>query len=205
MKLYFSPGSSSQAAHIALREAGVAVRLVKVDLRNRTTADHAEFTHLNPFGYVPVLEFDDGATLREVTAILLFAADRAPGAQLAPASGTMERLRLFEWLSFLATEMHGCIRCAGVQAPKTADWTNALEKQFAWIDLQLVYKPFLMGGCYTVADIYLWVMSNWMRPTKLNGGAEADFGLRRFANLQRWHETIAARDAVAAALAAERS
>jgi glutathione S-transferase len=68
MKFHLSAGVSSQAPHIAFRELGIDVDFVNVDLRNQVTSDGNDFTSLNPFGYVPLLEFDDGATLREVTA-----------------------------------------------------------------------------------------------------------------------------------------
>jgi glutathione S-transferase len=107
MKLYFSPSACSLSPHIALREAGLDFQLVKVDLKNRKlSAGGADFTNINPKGYVPVLELDDGTRLTEGPAIVQFIADQRPESGLAPKSGTLERYRLQEWLTYINSEIH---------------------------------------------------------------------------------------------------
>jgi glutathione S-transferase len=202
MKLYYAAGASSQAPHIAFREAGVAITPVAVDLRSKTTVAGVAFTDLNPLGYVPILELDNGATLREVTAILLFVADLAPADALAPAQGTPGRLRLVEWLSFLATEMHQGLRSLE-RTSSIVDqaWLGSrLEKRTAWIELQLSSKPFLMGNNYSVADIYLWVLSSRLWKARLDSELGRGTSLPALENIRRWHASIAARGAVRATL-----
>ena len=63
MKLYYSPGACSLADHIALNEADMKFDLVKVDLKTHTLGDGRSFRDINPKGYVPALEFDDGEVL----------------------------------------------------------------------------------------------------------------------------------------------
>jgi len=206
MKLYVSAGASSQAPHIAFREAGIEIDLISVDLRKQVTSEGQDFTSLNPFGYVPLLEFDDGATLREVTAILLFAADMGSNAMLAPIRGTLERFRLIEWLNFLSSEMHQGVKSL-VRANLTEEIDRArlrLEKRFAWIDLQLFARPFLLGRNYSVADIYLWVMSNWFQAAWGDSVFNLGVDLMGFENIHRWHDGIAGREAVQAAVDFER-
>ena len=65
MKLYFSPGACSLSPHIVLRESGLAFTPVKVNLRAHQLADGGDFYAINPKGYVPVLELDDGTRLTE--------------------------------------------------------------------------------------------------------------------------------------------
>ena len=105
MKLYYSPGACSLAPHIALSESGLDYAAVKVDLGKHQLADGTDYYTINPKGYVPLLETDDGTRLAEVAVILQYIADRNPGT-LAPAFGSMERYRLMEWLNFIATEIH---------------------------------------------------------------------------------------------------
>ena len=106
MKLYFSPGACSLSPHIALREAGLSFDMMKVDLSTKRTADGADFKAINPKGYVPVLQLDDGSVLTEGPAIVQYIADQAPASKLAPAAGTLERYRLMEWLNYITSELH---------------------------------------------------------------------------------------------------
>lgn len=83
MKLYYSPGACSLSPHIALCEAGLKHDMVKVDLRAKKTEADADFGSINPKGYVPTLELDDGAILTEGPAIVQYIADKAPASNLA--------------------------------------------------------------------------------------------------------------------------
>ena len=106
MKLYYSPGACSLAVHIVLRELGAKFDLDRVDLANKKTAAGGDYWQVNPKGYVPALELDDGEVLTEAGVVCQYLADQKPDAGLAPACGTKERYRLMEWLSFTASEVH---------------------------------------------------------------------------------------------------
>ena len=80
--------------------------LVRVDTRSHRTESGSDYYAINPKGYVPVLELDDGSRLTEGAVIGQFIADRRPAAKLAPVPGTLERYRLQEWLNFIASEVH---------------------------------------------------------------------------------------------------
>src|SRR5258706_7978759 len=106
MKLYYSPGACSLAPHIVAKEEGLSLELVRVDLRTHRTEHGDDYWRLNPKGYVPALELDDGSLLTENVAILPFLADQRPEAGLAPPPQTMARTPLIELLAFLATKLH---------------------------------------------------------------------------------------------------
>ena len=91
MKLYYSPGACSLSPHIALREAGIAFEAVKVDLGSKKTEGGADFKAINPKGYVPALELDNGQILTEGPVIAQYLADMKPATGLAAANGTPER------------------------------------------------------------------------------------------------------------------
>jgi glutathione S-transferase len=86
--------------------AGPHYDLEKVDLAAKTTEGGADYTSINPKGYVPALALDDGQVLTEVSAVVQYLADQAPGSGLAPQPGTTERYKLLEWIGFVATELH---------------------------------------------------------------------------------------------------
>ena len=107
MKLFQAPGACSLAVHIAAREAGIALELVKVDLAtHRLVEGGGDYRDINPRGYVPALRFDDGSLHTEVAALLQHLADGAPASGLLPAAGSGERLAVLEWVAFVASELH---------------------------------------------------------------------------------------------------
>lgn len=198
MKLYYSPGACSLSPHIALREAGLPVELVLASLGTHTLKDGSDFYAVSSKGYVPLLELDDGQRLSEGPAIVQYIADRAPDKQLAPANGTMARYRLQEWLNFISTELHkGFSPLFNPAMPEEAKALarTKLAQRLGWIDGQLAGKSYLMGDQFTVADGYLFTVSNW--------AARVGVALDGFANLLAYRSRVAARPAVQEAMKAE--
>ena len=198
MKLYYSPGACSLSPHIALREGGFTFDLEKVDLRAKTTASGADFRAINPKGSVPAFVTDSGEVLTEGPAIVQYIADQAPGTQLAPHAGTMERYRLIEWLNFITTELHKGF--SPLFKPTTPDdykpiAREQIEQRFDWVNGQLAEKQFLMGDHFTVADGYLFVILRWAKSMK--------FDLARWPALNTYFDRVAARPKVVEALEAE--
>jgi glutathione S-transferase len=191
LKLYYSPGASSLASHIALNEAGLAYEAVKVNLDTRQTAEGVDYLIINAKGLVPALMLDDGGMLTESAAIVQFVADQNPGAELAPAHGTFARYRLAEWLNFIATEIHHGFGplwdAANPDAVKDAARKSVYVK-FAYVDKRLASTPYLMGDTFTVADAYLFTIVNWAHFLKID--------LAPWPALQQFMARVAARPAV---------
>src|SRR5688500_6844017 len=106
MKLYYKQLACSFGPHIVLRELGADFTLDKVDFKAGKTESGHDFATVNPKGYIPVLELDDGQRLTEAGVILQYLADRKPELGLLPPQGSMERYRALEWLNYIATELH---------------------------------------------------------------------------------------------------
>ncbi|PIF75913.1 glutathione S-transferase [Variovorax sp. 54] len=198
MKLYYSPGACSLSPHIALHEAGIAFEPVLASTKSHKLQDGTDYYGINPLGYVPMLELDDGTRLREGPAIVQYIADLAPTKNLAPANGTMPRYRLQEWLTFIGTEMHkGFSPLFNPAMPEEAKTIakDRLTSRFQWLDTELANKQYLMGEHFSVADGYLFTVTNWAKLTGLN--------IASFTNVLAWHARVGARPAVQEAMKAE--
>jgi glutathione S-transferase len=198
MKLYYSPGACSLSPHIALREAGLAFDLVKKDLHSQALADGSDYRTINPKGYVPALALDDGQILTEGPAIVQYLADRVPERKLAPPAGTMERVRLQEWLNYITSELHKTFSPL-FNKQASEDWKAAaralLDRRIDYVAKALEGRDYLMGETFTVADCYLFTVLNWAHWVKID--------LSRWPGIAEYQKRVAARPAVQAALQAE--
>ncbi len=198
MKLYYSPGACSLSPHIVANEAGIPFDLVKVDTKSKTIAREGDFWDVNPKGYVPALELDDGEVLTEGPAIVQYLADRAPQAELAPANGSFERVRLQETLNYLTSEIHKSyspLFRSDVLPAVREERLAYLAKRYALIEKQLEGRKYLSGDRFTVADAYLFTLTRWARAVKLD--------LSGFPNLEAFQKRVGSRKAVLEAMRAE--
>lgn len=197
MKLYYAPGTCSLSPHIVAREAGLPLTLVRVDNKNKVTEAGDDYRAIQPKGYVPLLELDNGVRLSEGPAIVQYLADLAPASRLAPANGTLERYQLQEWLNFITSEVHkqfSPLFDATMPDEAKEKFRGKLATRFDWIAGQLNSRDYLMGS-FTVADAYLFVVLGW---TKFTGP-----DLARWPVLQQYVARVAARPHVQEAMKAE--
>ncbi len=200
MLLYFEPGACSLSARIVLTELGLPFEAVSVDTAAGRTETGADYARINPKGYVPALEIEPGVVLTENPAILQYLADLRPEAELAPAPGTLERVRLQEWLNFTSSELHKAF------GPYFGDRASAGEER-ARADAQLGRRigdveaalsdgrAFVLGPRFSVADAYLLVVLNW------TGFTGTDLG--PWPNVAAYLRRARHRPSVVAAMAAE--
>ncbi|KFB71970.1 MAG: glutathione transferase GstA [Candidatus Accumulibacter phosphatis] len=198
VKLYYTPGTCSLAAHIALRECGLDFELVRVDIRQRKLADGSDFSAINPKGYVPVLEIDDGVCLTEVSAIVQYIADRRPESGLAPRPYTLERYQLQEWLAFISSELHKAF--TPLFRPGTPeDYRFRLQEnivaRLGYIATRLSDRDYLLGDQFTVADAYLFTVLAWSRAIGME--------IAQWPTLLAFQERVGRRQSVRDALEAE--
>jgi glutathione S-transferase len=200
MKLYFAPGTCSLSPQIVIGELGLEAELVKVDNKTKKTADGRDFRAINPKGYVPALQLDDGQYLTEGPVVAQYLADLRPDAGLAPPSGSFERVRLQEWLCFISTEIHktfsGLFDAKMPEAAK-ALFKDKLAQRFDFVERALQAREFLLGTQFGVADAYLFTVTRW--------ASNFDIDLSRWPALSAFMRRVEARPAVQAALSTERA
>jgi len=144
LTLYFSPGSSAMATHIALHEVGVAFE-ARPTLLYQNAHRSPEYLAINAEGKVPTLVID-GRPLTEVAATLWYLARRYPGAELLPQQGDIEaEARVISWMSFIASTIHPARRI-GVDR-----WREVLEIA----ERRLEGHDWTVAR-YSIADIHLF-------------------------------------------------
>ncbi|MDP2700296.1 glutathione transferase GstA [Thalassospira sp.] len=199
MKLFYKPGACSLASHIILQETGQPFDIEAVDTATGQTAQGANYRKINPKGYVPALQLDDGQILTEGAAILQFLADSAPDGTFAPTIAALPRARMFEQLTFISSELHKAF------GPLFRDGTTAAEKTAALKNVGVKFdhietnfsdgREYLVNDCFSIADAYLFVVANWANFTGID--------LATWPNLAAFMSRIAMRPATQAAMRAE--
>ena len=198
MKLFYSTGACSLSPHIVAEEAGIELQLQKVDVKTKTISTTGDFFAVNPKGYVPALQLDDGEVLTEGPTIAQYLADLKPEKGLAPRAGTMDRYRLQEWLGYINSELHKSyspLFRPDLPPEARAERLAYLNKRYALVEKQLADRSYLLGDHFTAADAYLFTVTNWAGTVKLD--------LSPFPNVRAFQERVAARPAVKAAMKAE--
>jgi glutathione S-transferase len=198
MKLYYSPGACSLSPHIVLRESGLPFTLVLASTKTHQLDDGSDYYAINPKGYVPLLELDDGQRLTEGPAIVQYIADQVPAKNLAPPAGTMARYRLMEWLNFVTSELHksfGPMFNKDFPEAGKEFYKKKLAGRMAWVDGELKGKQYLMGDTFSVADAYLFTVAGW--------GQYVGVDIKPLPNLSAYMARVAARPAVQTAMKAE--
>jgi glutathione S-transferase len=202
MKLYYAPHACSLAPHIVAREAGIPIELVEVDLSTHTLKKNgADYFAVNPRGYVPAIELDDGTVLTEVAALVQYLADLKPEANLAPKAGTLDRVKLQSWLTFVGTELHKQFSPWLWHADTAESTVQAIKAKIATrlaeLDRIFTAQPYLMGDHFTVADAYAFAIVSWAPMMKMDLSGQSA--------LVAWLGRVGARAKVKEAIAAERA
>lgn len=164
MKLYYAKGACSLCTRIILNEAGFSFQSFLVSMKTHQLDDGSDYKVINTKASVPLLQLDSGETLTENAVIVQWIADQVPDRNLMPAVGSMSRYRVLEWLNFIATELHKNFSPMFYPA-FSEDAKNVskkiIQKRLAWVNEQLEGKDYLVDNTYSVADAYLFVVSNW--------------------------------------------
>ena len=199
MQLYCTPMTCSLASKMALFHGRLdgETEFFTVSLRDKLVADGRDYRSINPKGAVPALVTREGELLTENIAVLQYIADLVPESGLAPEPGSFQRVRLQEWLSFVACELHKAVFYS-IFHPDAPEQGRTFAREvlapprLARVDQQLAQQPFLLQGWgFSVADAYLATVLNWCR----SAGIELD----RWPNLKAFQARVLELEGVARA------
>ena len=147
---------------------------------------------------MPVLQLDDGQLLTEGPAIVQYLADLAPASRLAPANGTLARVRLQEWLGYVNSELHKAMSPlfdASIPESVKQPMRDKIGKRLDVASRRLEGKRWAMGDEFSVVDGYLYTVLGWGRLIGID--------VARWLVLKAYYERVGARPAVREALRAE--
>jgi glutathione S-transferase len=170
MILYYTPHTCALASHIALEQAGADYQIRRVDFAKNEQRS-AEYLHVNPKGRVPALVTDRGI-LTETPAILTFICQRFPAARLAPLDDSFSFAQVQAFNSYLCATVH-VAHSHRMRGHRWADDPLAIEAMkkkvpqsvgdcFDLIELEMLQGPWVMGSNYTICDIYLFTLAQWL-------------------------------------------
>jgi len=196
MKFYFSPGSVSLAAHIALVEADAKFEAIRIDFATEQQRSE-RYLSINPKGRVPALVMDAGV-LTETPAILMYIATVYSRAKLVPFDDPFAVAKVNAFLSYLASTVH-VAHAHGGRGPRWASKQSSFDDMkakvpqtmrecFLFIEEELVVGPWVMGEQYSICDAYLLTISRWLEG---DGVERSDFvKVDRHAALMREREPV---------------
>jgi glutathione S-transferase len=203
MKLYNSNlAPNPRRVRIVLAEKGVSIPRVEVDL-GKLEHKTPEFSALNPFQTIPILELDNGTRIAESIAICRYIEALWPEPNLfglTPLEQAMiemwqRQLELRLFLPIAQVLRHTHPRMAEMETPQVPDWAAANRPRalhaMAIVDEALRDRPFIAGDRFTVADVTGLVALDFAKPARIAIPSE-------LGHLNRWHETLKARPSAAA-------
>lgn len=197
MKLYYSAGACSLSPHIVLRELGNKFEIEAVDLGTKKTKSGKDYTKINPKGYVPALELENGEVLTEGPAIVQYLADKA-NSDILPKAGTMERYRAMEMLNYITSELHksmGSLFDKNITPEAKKATIDKISKRVDHLDTILGKHPYVLGDKFSVADAYAFTVLGW--------GKWVGVDVAKWKNVSEFMKRMETRPAVQAALQAE--
>lgn len=199
MKLYIADQTCSQAVQIVANELGLEPELVHFDVFDKSTSNGDDFAAVNPLLYVPALVLDNEAKdiLSETIVVISYLADQHPEAKLAPAAGSLERVKFDRLLVFIATEIaqKHIPLMRKLMNEEGQVWTRAkIVAAYKTLDDKLASQPYIAGDTFSVADAYVWA-TMWQD----RSGTD----ISHLENLKVWKARMDARPSVTKALADE--
>ena len=170
MKFYYAPHTCSLASHVALEKAGADYEAVRIDF-SKNEQRSAEYLRVNPKGRVPSLVTDNGI-LTETPAILAFLAQSFPNAKLAPVNDPFAFAQVQSFNSYLCSTVHvaHAHRMRGYRWADDPAAIEAMKKKvpqsvgecFELIEREMLAGPWVMGPAWTICDVYLFTLAQWL-------------------------------------------
>lgn len=189
--------TGSLAAEAALAEAGLDFEITPINIR--ADEQHTEeYGLINPRRQLPALRLPDGSVITEGAAIMLHIADASANSRLAPEPGSPARAQHDRWILFMAVNVYeGELRkiaperytddTACAQSVKTSAYAY-VDRHYKLLDDAIGDGPYFFGDEFTVLDIYIWMLAQWL---------DQDWLSRECPKVKRLADAVAVRPKIA--------
>ena len=173
-QLFYAPGSAAMGTRVMLEEIGAPYELIE------STIDMAkprppEQIAINPNGWIPVLKWED-SSMYECAAITVFLCDRHPEAGLAPALDDPTRGLYLQTLVYFSTSVQNAFQLNYYPdrfADTSEDEPSAqkrgirrLRETWGIVNDQIGDNRWMLGERFSALDIYLFMLTTWLRPSR---------------------------------------
>ncbi len=178
MIFFYAPNACSFASHLALEHVGAEYEAHRLDFSRNQQRDD-EYLKMNPKGRVPALMTDQGL-LTENIAILAYLAQTYPESNIAPVNDPFQFARVQAFNSYLSSTVHVAHAhnyrgYRWVEADDThsieamkAKVPNTMSECFEMIESTMIEGPWVMGESYTICDMYLFTICQWLEGDKVD-------------------------------------
>ncbi|MFD1160586.1 glutathione S-transferase family protein [Roseovarius aestuarii] len=190
-KLFYALKSASMGMRVLLEEIGAPYELLETSVESGKPRPLEQLA-INPNGWVPVLTWDGGA-MYEAAAITIFLCDRHPEAQLAPAVDDPARALYLQTLVYFSNSIQNAYQLTYYPdrfADSPAEESSAvrrgarrLRETWTIIDDQIGDNEWVLGQSFSAADIYLFMLTTWLRQAKGHPAIDEFPNVRRIADL----------------------
>lgn len=190
LTLYYTKGTCAEVVLMMANALEIELNVVSVNISQAVPKleDGTNFYRINPKGYVPALQLENGEILTEVAAICAYLSELKPGNTLFPLSGK-GLIDQIQWFNFIATEIHKSLmpfffRLFGKETGD--EWIKVsgsiLSARYEYLNDLLANQPFLTGNTMTSADIYLNLTLTWAKVVSVD--------LSEFTHLTQYRERM---------------
>ena len=197
-QLFYASGSAAQGVRVILEELGVPYELIKSTI-DRNEQRPSEQLKINPNGWVPVLMYEDTG-IYECAAIAIFLCDRHSDANLAPKLHDATRGLYLQTLVYFSNSVQTAfqtnyypdrfVELSADEASAKRRGIRRLRETWKVIDDQIGDNDWVLGKCFSAVDIYLFMLTTWLNPTRGHPSIE------EFPNVKRIAEATMSRPSI---------
>lgn len=178
--LFIIPGACAFGSQLTLEWLDIPYQVGITTPEIRATA---AFKQINPTGKVGALK-DGDIVVGENLAILLYLADKYSDRAFMPRVGTTERIKTYQWFSFLSSTLHTSfspnfyperfVSADLVESFKTSAYQRLLTN-LEYVDQELgKNNGFFIGNNLTIVDAQAYGLLRWTKNHKVAGSNFVD-------------------------------